>query len=304
MIKNKQLVLQAVGIIGTLACVVLFIRVPSLPTPDKLLVFLIFIFMIFHQAFAMLKRLLPFVALLVVYESFRSVAHHLNTHVDYQFAPHVDKLLFGNLPTIDLQNWWWHGAVRWYDYILYFPYLLHFVLPLILAIVIWKTREGLYWRFVGTYLVVSFAGFATFLAFPAAPPWLATQNHFIPHIERISSDVWSAMGIHDFPSLYSHIAPNPVAATPSLHAAWATLFVIFIYKLYGRRWAALSCIYPLLIYVGTVYEGEHYAVDILLGIVYAIAAYLLTPRLLRWLAGLWRRLKPVRQPAHGAIETK
>jgi membrane-associated phospholipid phosphatase len=68
-----------------------------------------------------------------------------------------------------------------------------------------------------------------------------------------------------------------VAAIPSLHAAWATLLFLFVYKLYGRRWAALAAIYPLLIYLGTIYEGEHYATDVFIGIAYAVAGYLVTP---------------------------
>ena len=289
---NRRRLLQIIGSLGTAAWLVIYIHEPSFPTPDKLLILLIFVFMIFQQALAMLKRLLPFVGLLLVYESFRGVAGRLNAHVDYDFAPHIDRLLFGNLPTIDLQKWWWHGVVRWYDYILYFPYLLHFVLPLVLALLIWKTRESAYWRFIGTFLVVTFASFVTFLIYPTAPPWLATQVQAIPPIERISSDVWFAMGIHNFPSLYQHVTPNPVAALPSLHAAWATLLPIFVYKLYGHRWALLTAIYPLLIYVGTVYEGEHYATDILLGIFYALVGYWLTPRLIKQLAAGWRKLRP------------
>jgi membrane-associated phospholipid phosphatase len=94
--------------------------------------------------------------------------------------------------------------------------------------------------------------------------------------------------LNDFPSVYNHISPNPVAAIPSLHAAWATLLVIFVYKLYGKRWALLACVYPFLIYVGTVYQGEHYAFDELTGILYAAAAYLATPYLMRQSKKFWK----------------
>jgi membrane-associated phospholipid phosphatase len=285
--KIKQNAEQLIGVAGVILCLAAFIHAPSFPTPDKLLVFLTFVFMIFKQAAQMLKHLLPFVVILLAYESFRGVANKLNSHVNYTLAPHIDKLLFGNLPTVYLQNLLWHGHVRWYDFVFYLAYMLHFIIPIGLALLVWKTREKEYWRVVVTYLVSAFGAFLTFLLFPAAPPWLAAQNNYIQPIVRISSDVWFALGLKDFPSVYNHISPNPVAAIPSLHAAWATLLVIFVYKLYGLRMAAVASIYPFLIYIGTIYEGEHYAFDVITGILYAIAAYMLTPYLIKKSSRFW-----------------
>jgi membrane-associated phospholipid phosphatase len=292
MTKNQQKIFQGVGVFGTLFWILSFVLSPSFPTPDKLLILLICVFMIFKQAIAMLKRILPFVLVLLAYESFRGIADKLNSHVNYLLAPDVDKFLFGNLPTVYLQNWLWHGHVQWYDFVFYLAYMLHFILPLGLAILVWKTREKHYWRLVSTYAFTAFAGFLTFLLLPAAPPWMAARDHYIQPIVRISSDVWFALGLKDFPSVYNHISPNPVAAIPSLHAAWATLLVIFVYILYGKRWATLACLYPFLIYIGTIYEGEHYAFDVIAGIFYALGAYFATPYLMRKSTVIWHKLKP------------
>ena len=272
---------QIIGVVGIIASIIVFVRAPSFPTPDKIVIFMVFLFMIFKQALAMLVRFGPFVLILLVYESFRSIADQLNSHVNYTLAPDIDKLLFGNLPTVYFQDWLWHGYVRWYDFLLYLPYLLHFVLPIGLGVLVWKTREKHYWRLANTLLVAAFMSFFTFLLFPAAPPWLAAQNQLIEPITRITSDVWFSLGIKDFPSFYNEITPNIVAAVPSLHAAWAVLLSIFIFKLYGRRWGSLSLLYPAVIAFGTVYQGEHYAFDIFAGAIYALVAYLLTPPLMR-----------------------
>jgi len=273
-----KLAFQAIGIVGAIACLLVFIKDPSFPTPDKLIVFLVFVFMSFSQATVMLKRLLPFVVILLVYESFRSVADTLNSHVNYTLAPHMDRLLFGNLPTVYLQNWLWHGHTQWYDVVLYIPYLLFFIVPLGLAILVWKTYDKYYWEVVTTYLAVFFGGFLTFLLFPAAPPWLAAQDHIIQPIVRVSTNVWASMGLYNFPSFYNHISPNPVAAIPSLHAACGTLFSLFVFKIYGKRWGYVSLLYPVLLIVGVVYEGEHYAFDVIVGIIYALAGYFLVPK--------------------------
>ena len=189
----------------------------------------------------------------------------------------------GNLPTTLLQDVLWDGRVKWYDFVFYLAYMLHFVLPFALALTVWKTRTKYYWQVISTYLVLSFAGFVTFLLFPAAPPWMAAEKGMIEPITRISSDVWFALGIHDFPSLYNKISPNPVAAMPSLHAAYATLFALFIAKFYGKKWAITAAIYPVLIYVGTVYQGEHYAIDEIIGGLYAVAAFMLVPKVMKLL---------------------
>jgi hypothetical protein len=269
------LVLRGIGVAGTVALLALFFMFPSWPTPDKLLVFLTFIFMSFGQAWQMLKRLLPFGALLLVYESFRGIVPHINHRVNFTWMIDMDKLMFGGvLPTVRLQELFWNGSLRWYDFVFYMTYMLHFILPLGLAILVWKLRPWHYWRVVSAYVAVSFAGFITFMAFPAAPPWMASDLGYMADIHRVSSDVYAAMGLGSTVSVYNGIAPNPVAAVPSLHAAYATIFTVVIWMLFGKKWGLLTLIYPLIIYVGTVYSGEHYVVDEVLGVFYGVAAVL------------------------------
>ncbi len=284
---------QIIGILGTLACIIIFIREPSWPTPDKLLIFITVIFMMFGQGWAVLKRFAPFVAALLLYESFRGLVPSLNTNVHYTELIQADRFLFfGHLPTTLLQSLLWHGSVQWYDFVFYLVYMMHFILPFSLALLIWKTHEKHYWQYVATFLTVSFAGFITFLAFPAAPPWMAARDGLIEPITRISSNVWFALGIHDFPSVYNKISPNPVAAMPSLHAAYATLFFLFIYKLYSKKWALVASLYPLLIYIGTIYQGEHYAIDEIIGALYALVAFVAVSHIFKKL----HRKKTATQP--------
>lgn len=281
---------QIIGIIATIASIVIFVLHPSFPTPDKLFIFMLFVFMIFSQGWRMTKRLGPFVVVILVYESFRSIADTLNQRVNFNLAPDFDKRIFGKLPTQYLQDWLWRGHTNWYDYALYIPYMLFFVVPLALALLVWKTREKVYWSVVGSYMILFFASFITFALFPAAPPWMASNFHVIPHIERISSFVWAGLGIKDFPSLYNHITANPVAAVPSLHSAAAVLFSIWVFKLYGKKLGLISSIYPLLIFIGVIYEGEHYAFDVILGATYAAVAYKVTPKFIELSATYWLKL--------------
>lgn len=275
-------VVRAFGIVGVVWSVLTYIDAPSFPTPDKIVVFTTFIFMSIGQAKAMLKRILPFVLLLLAYESFRGIVPKINDHVSYLLLPAIDRLMTGGtLPTEALQQWWWNGRVQWFDFALYLTYMLHFVLPFGLAFVIWKKRERYYWQYVAAFVGVSFAGFLTFLAFPAAPPWMSSDMNLIEPIHRISSDVWYALGVHDFPSVYNKITPNTVAAMPSLHAAYATLFALFVTKLWRSKYRYIAWLYPAMIYLGTVYMGEHYVIDEIAGAFYALAAYVAAPHLVR-----------------------
>lgn len=272
---------RLIGALGTILCVSIFLADPSFPTPDKLVIFLTFVFMIFGQAWQMLKRIGPFVVILLTYDSFRSLVPSLNAHVHYTLMPHFDTNIFGTLPTITLQHWLWHGHVQWYDFVFYSVYMLHFVVPIALALLIWKLRDELYWTAAATYIFVSFTAFAVFLLYPTAPPWLASQDGYIPHLTRVSSDIYAAMGIHNFPSLYNHLSPNPVAAVPSLHTAYSILFSLFIWKLFGRKWGIASLIYPALMITGVIYMGEHYAFDVATGGLLAVLGFVATPFLLR-----------------------
>jgi membrane-associated phospholipid phosphatase len=75
-----------------------------------------------------------------------------------------------------------------------------------------------------------------------------------------------------------------VAAFPSLHAAYATLFSIFMFKL-GRKYGLASLPIAGGVYFSIVYLGQHFMVDLLGGVAYAgISVYVV-----EWL--LARRLR-------------
>ena len=67
---------------------------------------------------------------------------------------------------------------------------------------------------------------------------------------------------------------NLVAAVPSLHAGFATLVAITLWER-APRWAKpLIAAYPVLMGFMLVATGEHYAIDILAGWIYALVAFM------------------------------
>ena len=104
---------------------------------------------------------------------------------------------------------------------------------------------------------MSFAGALTFLAFPAAPPWLASKHELIPHVARIGYIEGGSSPVETSKSwIESQILSNPVAAVPSLHAAYALLVLLFAYAWRGRIAAWIAAPYTLGMWFTIVYLGR------------------------------------------------
>lgn len=248
-------------------------------TPDVLFVMLLIVCMLYGLAVEFLKRFVPFLGLLLSYDALRGFVPTVNKYVHFATMIDFDRFLDkGSLPTQTLQHLLYHNHLAWYDFYFYGLYMLHFVIPVLIGVLIWRTRPQEYWRYVWSLVILSYAAFITFLVFPAAPPWMAAATGRIPGIEKLSTDIWYAVGVHNFPTLYAKFSPNAVAAVPSLHSAYPMMVVLFLWKLYGWKVGLPSLLYPLSIWVGVVYMGEHYVFDVIAGIIYAVLAYVLVGR--------------------------
>ncbi|WP_051712828.1 phosphatase PAP2 family protein [Spirillospora albida] len=289
----------ALRVCGVLLLLYVVTRKVVFWTPDAVFLILLALFAIFGQSRVFLMRLGPFLALLMLYQSFAGIADDLNDNVHYTAMIEFDRWLTGGrLPTEWLQEHLWRGGDQWYDFYFYLLYTFHFVAPLLLATVLWKKRPALYWPFVICFVGLSMAAFLTYLLYPAAPPWMAAQDGYIEPIHRVTGNVWSAMGGGAYDSFYRQLSPNAVAAVPSLHSAYPLLIAVFAAKAFGWRWSWPLLVYPVSIWIGVVYFGEHYVVDVLLGVLYALAVPYLLLKVVEW----WRR-KAGRQPQDGADQT-
>jgi hypothetical protein len=243
----------------------------------------------------------PFILLLLSYDAMRGFADDLGgqVHVNYPIA--IDKaLFFGHVPTVVLQGWLFDpNSPHWYDYASALLHVMHFIVPLFFAAIIWQHHRQHYWPFVISLLLTSYAAFVTFMLVPTAPPWVA----------ELKGDLSGVYLVHEsLPSLnsiYSTLSPNPVAAMPSLHAAYPWLFLLFAWRIWGWRATAFA-IYPAAVFFAVVYLGHHYVADLLGGIVYATVAYLIvcsapTRRLADKIRGLPAALRSRRAVERSAL---
>jgi membrane-associated phospholipid phosphatase len=223
---------------------------------------------------------LPFLAVLFAYDVLRGLADGLlTTHVLPQLDADQD-LFGGTAPTVWLQDHLYHGAahLRWYDYGAWGVFLTHFYATIVLAGVLWLVAREHFRRWMGMVSLLAVMGFVTYVLFPAAPPWLASETGHLPATHRIASDVFHH--VPGFAPLFDsgRTLANDVAAMPSLHAGYALLVALFLWPFVPGRWRPLLALYPLAMAFSLVYMGEHYFTDVLAGWTYATIAYVAVGR--------------------------
>ena len=225
------------------------------------------------------RFLIDWVPVLVIaagYDTVRAESADLLARAIVQPQLRFDEVVFGGTaPTVTLQRWLHAGAgVHWWDYVAWLGYLSHFVVTLAIAAFFYLSDRERFHRLAMLIVTVSVAGFITYFIIPAVPPWLASRQGALPHTTRIEFALWSHLGLPAVAKVFngSTQLANPVAALPSLHAAWPLLVLLFIWPTARRgRWVLLA--YLVFMVAVLVYGAEHYVSDILLGWAYAVVVF-------------------------------
>ena len=256
-------------------------------TPDVMLVALGLAAVLLGRGRLFIRDWVPFIGLFLAYELMRGYADDLNRVVHDADVLGIERALFGGfLPTQVLQDAF-HPAtgldpVAIAGTIFYF---LHFPLPIAIAFLLWVRRRRAYYDYVAALILLSMAGFATYLILPVAPPWWAAQHGLIPGPDGAPAITYlKAQGFSDLARLFGfegryvysyaiyEVNPNQVAAFPSLHAGYPFLAFLFARRAFGKPgWLMLG--YAACVWFSIVYLADHYVVDILGGLAYASVAY-------------------------------
>ena len=191
------------------------------------------------------------------------------------------------------------GQLPWYDVLAWATYLTHFFTVFVVAAILWRVSRPRFLEFRAMVLTLSISAFATYALFPAAPPWMASDDGLIGPVYRITGSVWSELGVHPAASIWDKgdSLYNPVAALPSLHAAFPMLLLCFFWR-YGLWPRLIGIAYVLSMAWALIYGGEHYVFDVLAGWGYAAAVYFGV----RWARAKWaarrggRRLRGAPRP--------
>jgi hypothetical protein len=225
-----------------------------------------------RQIAQLLRDWLPLVVVLSAYDFTRGAADSLGIGVHMHPMIEVDRFLFfGTTPTEWLQARLDEpGEIHWWNVAFTLVYTSYFIVPFTVAGVLWARDRLAFLRFSRRLVWLSVASLATYIAFPAAPPWMAGQMGLLEHVQRSTSEGWNVLG-GGTAGLFSEgqASVNLVAAVPSLHSAVSALVATFLWRRIrpGLRW--LLALYPLVMGLTLIATGEHYFFDVLLGWFYA-----------------------------------
>lgn len=300
--RHSSLAARVVALVAYVGALAAYVAVVGLPKQSWVAILWLWLLTIAwdvrkpvreHRAF--LRDWAPAVALLLVYLYSRGISDDLGLGSVHVTAPiEADRWLFGGtLPTEWLQA---HlcgvpcrrtSAPAWYDVLLTTVYYSHFFVALTIATVLWMRDRPEWVRYMRRYLSLSFLALAIYIAYPMAPPWMASRDGYLTDdISRITGRGWWDLG-HSGSSggggTHQSISAvgNQVAAMPSLHAGIAILVAAWAIPRLPVRWRWPMALYPVAMSFMLVYYAEHYVVDILAGAV--LAALVMVG------CGLWER---------------
>ena len=256
--------------------------------PDRWTVLLFVTALLLGQWKAFLRDWIPMVFLLFGYEFMRGLAFqsvavgHRTIHLTELIA--ADRAMFGGqIPALWLQQKLFVlGTVHWYDVLSVVVYAMFFVVPLLFAFLLWIGQKERFWPFTLALLAMTYAGFVIYLLYPAAPPWMANEWGVIRGVQLPFNQVWDALIPHPYNNLdqvtiWNAVAGNPVAAMPSLHAAYPWLTLLFALRFYGKK-GLVFVPYNLAVWFSVLYLGQHWVIDILAGVLLASLAFVLMQR--------------------------
>lgn len=219
---------------------------------------------------------LPFLFVAVMFEDLTAVGAKIAGSVHVLGPIFFEKgLLGGAVATTWLQDRLGNGVVaHWFGIVLAIEYLFHFAAPLVAGLWLWARHRDRFGSFVGAYILVMSVGFIGYLLYPEMPPWLAAQHGHLPPVHRIVVDTLQSLG--GFGSFYAGADPEPNAAMPSLHVSVPMIIAMSVVAVRGwsNRRAWMWMLYPLTLSFGVIYLGEHYLADVAVGLVIAVACFL------------------------------
>jgi PAP2 superfamily len=256
---------------------------------------------------------LPFALVLIAYDLSRGAATLIGRPTLWHWQVDMDRLLFfGTVPTVWLQERVKLPRAPWWESVISTVYMSFFILPYVVAAVLWLRDRNEWKAFVRLFVGLSFVALVIYAILPAAPPWAAarcsaadvaggpsgpscmfrsargvpdggllgamqiSQDGANNWVERIVTRGWGNLNLQTASALVDQgqASVNLVAAIPSLHAGLTAAVAAFLWTRVQRKWRSFLVAYVLIMAFTLVYTAEHYVIDILLG--WALAVFVVT----------------------------
>ncbi len=232
----------------------------------------------------------PFLLVGILYDQ---ILPHL-----FQFRPephvsdlyHFEQKLFGihtaGGGVLIPSEWFERHTWAWLDVATGFGYMTYMFESFVVAAWMFFKDEEQTAKLGWAFLIVNILGFASWIFWPAAPPWYVAEYGLGPaRMDAIPSAAGCArfdafFGINYFSGFYQR-SHNVYGAMPSLHVAYPFVVMLAVWNM-PQRWVRSACVaFFVLVTFAAVYLSHHYIVDAIAGIAVAVVAY----GLMLWIRG-------------------
>jgi hypothetical protein len=251
-----------------------------------------------------------FLCAVVLFDCVRGLVYGVTLHfrrpIYMHYAIELERTLFGApVPSSRLQEALTNPAhVGALEKVLVVVHASHFLVFLLFGLLLWIARPASFARFKIAMVIVMYVGMLGYFLVPTVPPWMASSRFYVLEpVRHIPAQIYNLA----VPSLAETFDVNPVAAMPSLHAAFPTLLALVCFEAFGA-WGAVMAAYAASVCFAIVFLGEHYVVDVMVGSTLALSAFVIvfrTRAFARLLAPsaplshegtLWQRALRLRRP--------
>ena len=249
--------------------------------PEHIALVLVFIAgLLAHPASARLMRALGiFLVFGILYDSLKIIPNYQVAPVDIEGLYRLELSLFG-IPSgtsMMTPNEYLHAnATPLLDLIAGLFYLNWVSVPIAFGIYLYVVNKRRYIQYGLAFLLVNILGFIVYYLHPAAPPWYVAQHGFVVQhgLPGSAADLArfdALIGIDVFQAIYTRNS-NIFAALPSLHSAYPVVVLWYATQQLRRKHRRVYyAVFMTGIWFAAVYSGHHYVIDVVLGIVVALA---------------------------------
>jgi hypothetical protein len=254
--------------------------------PEHVLMFGLFLGLFFATKVTrkLSMALIPFIIFGLSYDWMRVYPNYMVNPIDIKDLYDLEKQLFSINVNGELLTFNEYFAIHYSSLMDFFAGIFYLTwVPVPIAFGVWlycKKQRNIYLRFAIVFLLVNLIGFTGYYIHPAAPPWYVMKYGLEPIFNTSGNSAGLArfdelLGVSIFNSIYGRNS-NVFAAIPSLHSAY--MVVTLFYAIKNKTNKAIKITFTILmfgIWFTAVYSYHHYIIDVLLGILCALAGIVL-----------------------------
>lgn len=228
-----------------------------------------------------------FILYWIVFDFMKAFPNYRFNTVHIESLYHAERYLFGIREGGQLltpNEYWLRHTSVFLDAMSGFFYLCWVPVPLLFAGYLFYKNRGQFLQFSLCFFLVNMLGFVVYYIYPAAPPWYVQHYGFVFNAYTPGNTAGlqrfdDLFGVHVFQGLYAK-SSNVFAAMPSLHASYLAIVVYYSLKNKMYLIASVSAVIMVGIWFAAVYSSHHYVLDVLAGILCAVAGIALFRKLI------------------------